>query len=109
MKTKTEEIAAGSYVYKIASGIIATYPGADPEGNRPFGVDASVQVYENGEWSDYEEIKFGVGTYRLKMNVFASSDCDIRYRVSTNPTVTYNGDSCTTGNRMTYAVYAGSI
>ena len=102
----TQEIAAGSRVYKVTSGIKVSYPSGDSEGNSPFGINAAVQVYDGG-WKDYEKSRFEEGVYRLKLHIYTSSDCDIRYQISANPTITYNNSEVdTTDGRMTYAIYA---
>lgn len=104
--TLAQEIAAGSRVSKLTSGTVVTYPEADNDGNRPFGVNANVQVFKNGEWTDYGKDRFEEGVYRLKLHIWADSSCDDRYRIPVGVTVKYNLGECTTDGRMTYAVYA---
>ena len=104
----TQEIAAGSRIYRVTTGITVTSPSPDSEGNSPFGINTTVQVYKNNEWTDYDKNRFEEGTYRLKLHIYTSSDCNIRYRIPQGVTVTYNGTSCSSEvpAGILYAAYA---
>ena len=83
-----------------------TYPYADDDGNMPFGISTSVQVYQGSAWQDYDQSTFAAGTYRLKMSVYTNSGCDPIYVFSSKVTITYNGSECTYGNRQKYSLDA---
>lgn len=83
-----------------------TYPYSDDDGNMPFGISTSVQVYQGSAWQDYDQSTFAAGTYRLKMSVYTNSGCDPIYVFSSKVTITYNGNECTYGNRQKYSLDA---
>ena len=101
-----QDIKYGSTVSVLTSSVSVDYPSPDTAGNKPFGVGVTVQRYENDAWADYGKSTFIDGTYRLKLHVYTSSDCDIRYAFVSKPTIKYNNVACTVDSWAKYSATA---
>ena len=68
------------------------------------GANVTVQEYSYGDWNTYKGTAFGVGRYRLRINVYSVSGEDVQYRFNAKPDVYYNGAVCTVDSWQAYSV-----